>query len=661
MAPFFLVGRQTPAPFDASADMHPSILPAPITVSRSAPQITLVWRIGTWLSCIAAWLLADAYLGVRHDGLLYLGQTLNRLDPSFYRHDLFLSLSGQDRFTIATALIGALYQLVDIGTGQMLILACTQIALGTIVWYWLRPLGWVAAACGLMAMAVSTHAYGPSYVFHAGERFVTARSFAEPVVLAGMLAVLHGRSRWGVGLLLLASALHPLMTAPAWAWWWLLSLPKDRRLWVLPAVALAALTLGALGAPGLAPLGLRFDPAWWEVVERRNFVLVGSYGLEGLMDVGAVGLLLVASRWAAAPLADGLRALATVTVLLVGATAWLADLAHLILPTQLQLLRATWLVQVLAIALLPWMLWTAWKKGSHGQIWALAVAAAATAGNAQIPTLWLYVLSALLASGLLYFEPAMRRRMTVALWSLAALLLLVACIGSWSQFHFSGQLYSPFAKHLTVLAFAATPPLSVALVALLHHDRLASLTKRTRGAWLPFLALGATAYGLANWDQRTPFVRAAESATPYANHPWQALIPIGEPVYWLNGDPAVWVLLKRPIYISTPQGAASLFNRNLALEYDLKMAPFRPLIEVATHCRLTYSLMGLLDFPGCAPSGKALEALCGRLPGFRFFVTSNEPSPRTSVATWRPPGKGLAHNDYALHDCAKLVPLFSAP
>lgn len=623
--------------------------------ASSPLDVALPWRIGVWLCCLASWLLADAYLGVRHDGLLYLGQTLNRLDASYYGHDLFLSLSGQDRFTISTMLLGKLYGWMNIGEAHLVVLAVTQVSLAAVIWLWLRPLGWIASCTGLMAFAVTTHAYGPTYVFHAGERFATARSFAEPVVLGAMLAVLYGRSRLGLTLMVLGSLLHPLMAAPAWAWWWLLRLPQDRRLWAIPAIVVCTLLLGAVGAPGFESIARRYDDAWWDVVQRRNLVLVGSYGLEGLVDLGAVALLILASRWAAEPLSSGLRALATVAVLLAGATALGADVLRLTLPTQLQLLRVMWLVQLLVISMLPWLLWQAWnRRGVHGQIWALVVAASATAANARLEMLWVYLLSASLASVLLFKAPAMRKRLSASLLVAATFLLLLACAGSWSQFLFSSRLYAPFATHLEVLALVATPPLSVAVVALLHHARVTHFTRLAAGAWLPLMALVPLTYAGMHWDQRSPFIKAVESAGPQATHPWQALIPPNESVYWLNGDSATWTLLKRPVFGSTAQGAAALFNRELALRYDERMVRFRPLHESALQCHYMYSFLGMQDFPGCEPKGETLEAFCGQLPGFRFFVTANEPSKRTFIASWRPPGKGLARSDFSLHDCAKL-------
>jgi hypothetical protein len=267
----------------------------------------------------------------------------------------------------------------------------------------------------------------------------------------------------------------------------------------------------------------------------------------------------------------------------------------------------------------------------------------------------MYLLSAALASVLLHFSPSMRRRLSVSLLLGAGLLLLLACFGSWSQFRFSSRLYAPFATHLEVLALVATPPLCVAGIVLLHHARVARLARHAWGAWLlPALALGALIYAGRHWDQRSTFIRSVESARLDVTHPWQGLIPANEPVYWLNGEAATWTLLKRPVFGSGAQGAAALFNRELALRYDKQMMPFRPLHEAASQCRYTYAFLGMLDFPGCDPSGSTLEAFCGRQPGFRFFVTPNEPSARTSIATWRPAGKGLARNEYVLHDCARL-------
>lgn len=596
--------------------------------------------------CIAAlWLAVHPLTGVRHDAVLYLGQALARLDPPAYATDAFLSLSGQDRFTLATALTSRLYEGFGIGVTNAALLLVTQACSALLLFCLIRPwVGTPAAVFGLLLYACANHAYGPEQEFAFAEPFLTARSLAEPLVWAALLC--WQRAQWlpAIALLVLASAMHPLIALPGWVVLFCTLLRKDMR-WSLALLPIAALGLSYAiwqWPAQLAP----FDAPWLKAIEARNAVFLRQMDLSDWCKALFPALVLITAARQGLSAGAIPRAALDAAILLLGAAALTADLLHSALPTQLQLWRGLWLMQALGLVLLPWLLLRDDQEFASPP-WAvrLAALAALTAVNTSAPSApWLIAWWLALS-----WCPPWPRTATVSrLLTLAsALLLMLAVIASVEILTFRAPRLMPFALHQHWMPWLATPALSAVLI--FFAWRIA-----TRQLWAGgLLAIAALAASAALWDQRSPLIRSLEEVRPPAAHPWQALIPERAGVVWLGEPELVWTLLRRPVLYDESQGAATVFSRELARRFAASRELFNDIREAEIQCQLQHVILRQPGQPSCAPAVQDIAAMCGRVPGMRFFVAKQR-LPAAWLSTWRPPHAPQDHASFHLHDCHRL-------
>jgi hypothetical protein len=276
----------------------------------------------------ALWLAAYPLVGVRQDAVLYLGQALARLQPAAYANDLFLGLSGQDRFTLATGVTSRLFVGVGIGMANTALLLLTQALSAWLLFCLIRP--WVGgrmACVGLLLYVCASNGYGPEQTFAFAEPYITARNLAEPFVWGALLAWQRGRLATTATLLVGASLMHPLIALPGWVVIGCSLLRKDPR-WAVVPLLLAAIVAGCvmLGWPtALAP----FDAQWLAVIQQRNVVFLRQMDLMDWCKAifPALTLWLVIRRQPAEAEPMPRRVLEA-AVLLTGAAAVFADLLH---------------------------------------------------------------------------------------------------------------------------------------------------------------------------------------------------------------------------------------------------------------------------------------------------------------------------------------------
>lgn len=612
---------------------------------------TVLLAAALWIA--ALWLALHPLVGLAHDAILYAGQALARLDVSAYVGDAFLTLSGQDRFTVATALTSRLYPIFGIGPTHAALLLLTQSLSAVLLFLLVRSLaGLGPALAGVLLYAGAAHGYGPHQVFATAEPFVTARSFAEPLVWAGLLALRHAR-RAPAGLLLAAASLmHPLIALPGWVVWWCREFARDRRwLWALPAVALVLLLAPVFGVESLLS---RFDPTWREIVELRNTVFIAQMDVNDVCKALLAGLVV----WQVARLSqsDGgiLRAVVLMSILLVGAAAWLADILGLVLATQLQLWRGLWILQGLGVVLWPWWAWHQMRtSGAWRASAALAALAAFTAVNADAPSApWLLGWS-VLHSALARYTPrtsGLPRVLALA----SASLLLMATAASVELASMRLPQLAPFPTQRSWAPLLGLPVTVVGLaLALTWGLRHAPRT----AAFVGVLALAAS---MAGWDQRRPLALAVDAVKPPTPHPWQELIPPGAPVVWLGQPGAVWALLQRPVLHDEIQGAAAVFNRELAMRFVRMRMMFEPLRQAKLQCQFDHIMLRQPGRPACATPAIDLAKLCVNLPTLRFFVTEDRWAPAW-ISSWAPPYADADSPTYHLHDCKRLATPLQAP
>lgn len=612
------------------------------------------------LLAIAAWmLLAHPYEGVRHDGTLYLGQALLNSRVPALAGDIFFVGGSQDRYSIYSDVMVPLYeQLGLLATHVGVLLASWGLMLGAVLVLLRRfaPDGSLAL-WGTLAFAVMSPIYGGTWVFGYAENFVTARSFAEPLLLWSLVALLNGHRRIAVALQVSAALFHPLMALPIIAISWCFLAETDRRwLWLLavvPAMLLAALA-------DIAPwdgLLKTYDPYWWALVETGNRqVLLANWSLDDKLSVVLdLSVLLAVSRLR--PLDDATRLLyATVitTVAFIGLTALGTDGLHAVLLTQLQLWRAHWVAHLLAMALAPWLLAQLWQRGGlwPGSACALALALlnAHIGMNHGPAALGLWALASLAA----WRVPSVSRH-TLQL-ACGAILLLVLWLGAdqmageWRQLAWQSPatLWSdgPF-------KLAAFPLVAAAGFGLLLWLAGGSRARALAAVALSGLLLGAAA---SHWDQRPDLARAIESS-PRGSPPFAARIPADASVYWPDQLAAVWGLLERQSHFAGQQGAGVLFNRHTGLVFGPRKEQYRRIDEDRERCRSGALLTrDIAAKHACEmPKKDRLTTLCSQ-PDAPDFLVLRDRVEAPPLATWQPPTRRDPPQTFALHACSQLRP-----
>jgi hypothetical protein len=516
-------------------------------------------RITAALSVLAVFLLARPYFGIRHDARIYVGRAEADLGRNGMANDLMFAHDGQSKFSIFGSLFRPLVE--HLGSAQAALLA-TMAGLA----FWLaaaaflasrfcRGAAWWAALVALAALPafyVGVLAYG--------EPFITPRMFAEGLVCLSLALALDRRWIAGGGLMLLAAALHPIMTAPAVAAFGLMLALQDRRWLILAGLAAgAALAAAFAGLPLIERLVIPMDPAWLQMLQQRS-----AYLFPSLWSASAWAMLArqsVTLAVAASFLPGRTRALALVVLTVGAAGVLISVLAPTVLIVQLQLWRGQWMVALLSTALLPFVLAQLWRDGPGGR---LAAALLAVAWGAADPPLAGPAAAALALA--LRFVPQARALPPLAWragWAVAGLLLaraaLVAAVAAVANTGAPGadglivrMLYS---EALGVIAVA------LAVAAILRHDAAGRIAARP---WAVALAALLLVAGACVWDAQSDWTRARDSSAGAAA--LRAQLPPGE-IFWLGGDGRSGPWTGRPEWWSVNEGASSVFDRTLALEW----------------------------------------------------------------------------------------------
>jgi len=634
--------------------MPPSV---PRTASASdRPRLSgWSWWIGG-LALVGLWLLARPYTGVRHDGILYLGQIYLQHRPDVFLNDLFFVFGSQDRFSVFSTLGAVAVDTIGLEAAQLITLGICHALLLVAVALLTRPLGSVPMrVAGLATMAVMPHFYGGMGIFSFAETFVTARTLAEPLAVGGLGALLAHRYALAGALLLSSALVHPLVALPVWAiaWLWLFSI--DRR-WMWPApFVLATVVLSALlGVEPFDSLLKTYDPEWLAVVHASNpFVFPHKWVIGDWIAVAfQLGVLVVSARVLPRPLARlaGVTAAvaATMTVVsLVGASA-----LHNILLTQLQLWRGLWLSQLLSLVFLPALLLSLWQRGPRWQPVAVGTAALALAATASWPSSWaLVLLLIILVLAALPPGAHLSNGLQRFLWqsSIAALFAVTAAMLASKVMELAekGLTLNP---SIVLWVAVTTPLLSLGFVwfALSAWPRLA----RPRWVGGP-LAFAVLILGIHEWDRRTERQRTFESV-PAVQHPFTLMTNADSQVYWPDSLLTTWAMIHRASFFTAHQGSGVLFNRSTAMEYERRRNALAPLSFQKEVCAMLAGLRSDGQWAdGCVPDNELVAELC-RLESGPDYLVFPFSLGRGAVAQWTFGPTDESTVTYHLHDCALL-------
>ena len=606
-----------------------------------------------WLIIPIAWLIARPYRGIRHDGILYMGQALRHIWPDIFARDLFFAHGSQDSFSVVGASLARMFEVIGVAPVEALVpLLAHAVLLLTALWLvqidasFKRFEAWLA----LLALAAFPHLYDGASIFAFAEPFLTARTVSEPLCLLG-LCLLVTRQWVGCAVVMACAALvHPLMAIPVVVVAWVYLSLGDRRWWWAAAFALVPLCLGLAGLSPFDTLFARYDALWWSSVEVNNPVVVltswDAFGWQGM----AFDLFLLALAQNRIPGRLGRLCRATVlsAALLVVISVTGADLFHNIMLTSLQLWRVLWWAHLLALLMLPVIALRIAQQKPHGLMAASALflAAAATRWTGG----WALAAWAALAIGIRWRNYPVSRGVGLAAVgaSVLAAVVISTMIGLQGA---QVALRMEGATTVSVLLAFVTSPIAIFTGALLLLWALGRPVRYRPISWVALAVLAGAA--VIHWDRREDWQRFVESSLHEA-HPFQMLIGEHQQVYWHDQPLATWLVLKRPSYYSEPQAAGQLFNRGTMEVLVRRDTQFRVLRMQEQLCGTMADLSGAEVDASCSPTLDLAEEICVKQPELDFMVFDLKLS-RGVVDQWtfKPPS-GHKPKTFYLYDCNRF-------
>jgi hypothetical protein len=637
---------------------------APVVVSKRTwarrfadvllhPGVRLHGPLGL-LFAIAVWAFARPYRGVRHDAVLYAGQTIHRLWPERLQGDVFFLHGSQDQFSVFSRLLGGLFARFGLAGPEMLLLAVCQALFAFAVWklagHFTRETRLLSVVCTI----AFPHAYASVNTFGFAENFLSARSLAEPLALFALFA-------WARRRLMLASALfaasvvvHPLMALPLLIIVWLAAIQRDRR-WTLGV--LGVVPVFALAVAGVKPfdaLFVRMDKEWWTQVESiTQQILISSWDqFDWLATFVDIVLLATAARAAGAQLRQLLLAILSAAVLLVSLSFVAVDIGHNALIAQLQLWRVLWVAHLFALMCLPTAFLAWWRRGGFGPVTALALVDAllATGGNlshASILCAW-FALAAFITMRSVVVSPVVGRAATAASIAVALLATFTVAFNTFRRVADDSDLSGAISPWLSLLSLpVGALALSVVVIGAIRRAP-APL------AWglVVLVLLG----GVANWDQRSPWSRYAEARLNAAPHPFLRFVGPQSTVMWGDDLRGPWLVLQRSAFNSDGQGAGAVFHRGTAIEFGRQHAAMVPYEIQRSLCRVVNGLTGgtRQDLVECSPTPDVFEQMCHASPHPDFMVLQKR-LPAGLVSEWTFVRPGRPEGDhYYLYDCSHV-------
>ena len=620
---------------------------------------TRIFSIAAALWIAALWLLCRPFRGIRHDSILYIGQTFNSLWPGQLSSDWFFLGASQDRYTLFTPLMARAIQAVGLQAAEIGLLLSFNAFFLWASWLLLKDLPTLLRWSALVALAALSHTYGGEGSFAFAEPFLSARTLAEPFGLLALALLLRGRLGWALLALAATLACHPLVALPVIAVGWIFLCLADRRwLWM----GLCAGLVPLLGLANVGPFGavLRsYDPAWFHevrTVDTQCFLLDW-----GVLDWATV-LLDLAVVLLARPLLRGTRlarlakatAIASVVLTLVWGLG--ADAGHNVLLTQLQLWRVYWLLHFLALCLLPAILLHHVREGERGRLLAAAVVLACVAVQSNWDTgwvgcVWLAIVFAAVKRDVKLGRGTLRLA-TCGTLAVSALIMAFVYSMTHEAVMQSGSFGdTPWLSIVFSLLLVAAP---VGYGGLLALQSARPVARAAMGAIAGALLL----FAVHAWDQRSPWQIYTERSYAAQGRPFEGLIPEGTQVFWENSPLQSWLLLHRPSFFSVNQASGLVFSREASMAFAHRNRPFKELIYQQKRCGeeagMQY-LRGQRREMDCRPPVALMKRICNNPGGGPDYMIFEWQRPEGLVGSWKfEEGPPSSHATYYLYDCSKL-------
>ena len=531
-------------------------------------------------------LLTRPYIGIQHDARLYIGFALAKLDPNGIGRDLVFTADGQSGYSIFPPILLVIVEWLGPSHAAMLVPA-----VGLIAWYCalrlfvvhILPPSWTdkQVNAAIVAALSLTPFYGGTGVLKFAEPYATPRVFAEALVLLALTMCMRA-SRMQSLPLLVAAAVHPLMTAPSIGVAFLMKVRSHKHFLALIALAIlgGAVLLGlSASLNSEAAVLARFDDAWLQVLNfKRTLVFLRFWSSQDFART-LVHFATLAMAWQS--LGDSTRRLisAVFAVVALGLLAtWIgADLVGNILFAQAQLWRGMWMLALVAALSVPVVLHSAWRTDRSSD----SLRGSETAKAASLLLLLAWVLAeinanagmlALVACLLWYAERIgtglrLPDRGTAIVGAVVAVLLVgVLGVQAWVATGVAWSSPDTSMRFNWNYWLLTGIPGALMLAGSLHP--LLESSPPFQGRWATPATVVIAFVVCWKLDSRSQYQRYIEDALDSYIATGTTLIPSnGTAIVWPYADMEPWALGGSPSWGSIPQGIPAVFSRELALSW----------------------------------------------------------------------------------------------
>lgn len=529
-----------------------------------------------------AWILTHRYHGIWHDGVLYAGQAVFRLDRVPFANDLFFAYGSQDRFTVFTGIYALAIRELGLPIASAVLLAMAHVV-------WLAAAAWLLRAVlrdlafwlALIVVAVLPATYGSFGIFSYGETFLTARIWSEAPALLAVACILRGYRISAITSLVFAVAMHPVIAFPAVLFVFFFGC-RGRQQLVLAILGLAVLAI--LTAASVSPfthLTTAMDPVWLDLsIARSPFVFLAHWKAVEYREPIFFALLLTS---AALVSAGGSRRLwwSALGVFLAGmGLSLLAVYWPGVLLIQMQPWRVLWLTKILAVVAGVGLLQDLWLVSPYSRILLAALTACALTLDTTGLVCAVPLLVLIVSRHRYSLEPSFPPWFSRLAWG--AILLLIGEKIYWAalfssnsiDFNDSSLTQLNFANRVFVICkesgWFVFPSLLLGTWWLLHH--------RPQSRRWVLLVSGMVLIFVAFHWQRTGRNQVTEDLLWETGHSELAnTIQPHHLTYWAEGLSNLWFIVHRGSYASTQQAAGIIFSRQTAIEADRRLARLKRL------------------------------------------------------------------------------------
>jgi hypothetical protein len=531
---------------------------------------------------VTIWLLMHRYGGLTGDAKLYAVQALAKLHPAL-ANDLYLQNNSQDRYTIFSSFYASLIGLIGLQPTALLLTVLFTIWFLAAAWHLAaelsdRDTAWLALAI----LVITVGSYGAYDVFHFSENYLTARSFAEALIVTAFACHFKGMPRLGLAIAMGALLIHPLMALPGLLLLVCLWLPL--RLGVLAAAAGILTVFGVAFAAANVPSVGRFitviDGSWLEIVRQRSqFLFLQLWALD---DWGRNARPFVSLTFSAIVFQDERIQKLSVVAIIVGISGLaVAAIAGLIGPVavllQGQAWRWVWVTAFVGALLVVPTVLRVWEDEKCGAPCAILIVAGWTFADVDSTMCLSLALMLWLVRAHISDHSARYLR-----WAAAAFGVVIAAwilANSWtiisSPFH-AGREPLPMQRIRSVAGLQI--PVLILFFAFWYWIKNGRSLSVVSGVCLALLSTSLFIRP-ASFNQ-IGSIGSASAIEEFAD--WRQIIPSTSNVYVADGQDLgafAWFTLGRPNYLSVDQSAGVIFSRTTAFEVERRSTFLLPLMD----------------------------------------------------------------------------------